>query len=66
MGRGEALVDGKYDEIIGMLDQALIDVNEAVNELEEASRNVSLNQNELENVESRPVCIARTGAQTSR
>ena len=53
MGRANALVDGKYDEIIGMLDQALIDVNEAVNELEEASRNVSLNQNELENVESR-------------
>ena len=53
MGRANALVDGKYDEIIGMLDQALIDVNEVVNELEEASRNVSLNQNELENVESR-------------
>ena len=53
MDRANTLVDGKYGEIIGMLDQALIDVNEVVSELEEASRNVSLNQNELENIESR-------------
>ena len=53
MDRANALVDGKYDQIIAMLDQALIDVNEAVSELEEASESVSLNQNELENIESR-------------
>ena len=53
MDRANALVDGKYDQIIAMLDQALIDVNEAVSELEEASESFSLNQNELENIESR-------------
>lgn len=53
MDKANALVEGKYEDIINMLDQALIDVNEAVNQLEEASQNVSLNQNELENIESR-------------
>ena len=53
MDKANSLVEGKYDDIVNMLEQALIDVNEAVNELEEASQNVSLNQNELENIESR-------------
>ena len=53
MDRANTLVGGKYDQIIAMLDQALIDVNEAVSELEEASENISLNQNELENIENR-------------
>lgn len=53
MDKANSLVEGKYDDIVNMLEQALIDVNEAVNELEEASQNVNLNQNELENIESR-------------
>lgn len=53
MDKANTIVSGKYDEIVNMLDQALIDVNEVVNELEEASSSVSLNQNELENIESR-------------
>ncbi len=53
MDKANSLVEGKYDDIVNMLEQALIDVNEAVNELEEASQNVSLNQSELENIESR-------------
>lgn len=51
--KANTLVDGRYQTIIDMLDQALIDISETVNELEEVSHNVSLNQNELENIEER-------------
>jgi len=53
MDKANTLVDGRYQTIIDMLDQALIDISETVNELEEASHNISLNQNELENIEER-------------
>ena len=53
MNKVNTLVDGRYQTIIDMLDQALIDISETVNELEEVSHNVSLNQNELENIEER-------------
>ena len=53
MDKANTLVDGRYQTIIDMLDQALIDISETVNELEEVSHNVSLNQNELENLEER-------------
>lgn len=53
MDKVNTLVDGRYQTIIDMLDQALIDISETVNELEEVSHNVSLNQNELENIEER-------------
>lgn len=53
MDKANTLVDGCYQTIIDMLDQALIDISETVNELEEVSHNVSLNQNELENIEER-------------
>lgn len=53
MDKANMLVDGRYQTIIDMLDQALIDISETVNELEEVSHNVSLNQNELENIEER-------------
>ena len=32
---------GKYDDIINMLEQTLINAEEAVNEIEAASRNIS-------------------------
>ena len=53
MDKVNTLVDGKYQSIIDMLDQALIDISEVLNELEENSQNVSLNQQELENIEER-------------
>lgn len=53
MDKVNTLVDGRYQTIIDMLDQALIDISETINELEEVSHNVSLNQNELENIEER-------------
>ena len=53
MDKANTLVDGRYQTIIDMLDQALIDISETVNVLEEVSHNVSLNQNELENIEER-------------
>lgn len=53
MDKVNTLVDGRYQTIIDMLDQALIDISETVNELEEVSHNISLNQNELENIEER-------------
>ena len=53
MDKANTLVDGRYQTIIDMLDQALIDISETVNELEEVSHNISLNQNELENIEER-------------
>ncbi len=46
-------VDGKYDEIFGALDRALIEVNDAVERIEEASSEVSLSADEQENIDSR-------------
>lgn len=51
--RANRIVDGKYDEIYAALDRALIEASDAINQIEEASQNVSLNQNELENIEER-------------
>ena len=53
MDKANTLVDGRYQTIIDLLDQALIDISETVNELEEVFHNVSLNQNELEIIEER-------------
>lgn len=53
LDKANNIVGGKYDEIVNMLDQALIDVTEVVSELESASDNINLNQNELENIENR-------------
>lgn len=46
-------VEGKYDEIIAALDRALIETSEAIGQIEAASENISMNTNELENIESR-------------
>lgn len=53
VSKANSLVDGKYDELANMLDQALININEALSSLEDASNNISHNPNELENIESR-------------
>lgn len=47
------LVDGKYQTISDMLEQAAIDVSETINELEDASHDIEVNQNELEAIEER-------------
>lgn len=51
--KANRVVAGKYDDIVATLDRALIEANDAVNRIEEASSFVSLNQNELENIETR-------------
>ena len=47
------MVGGKYSEIIDDLEQAMIEAGEAVNAIEAASENVSLDTGELEEIESR-------------
>lgn len=46
-------VEGRYDEIYNTLDRALIEVSEAVEQIETASANVSLNSSEQENIDNR-------------
>lgn len=53
MDKAAGHVEGKYDEIIATLDRALIETSEAVSQIEAASENISMNTNELENIESR-------------
>ncbi|MDY4841194.1 MAG: DNA repair protein RecN [Alphaproteobacteria bacterium] len=47
------MVDGKYSEIIDALEQAMIEADEAVNQIENASSNVAVDTGELEEIESR-------------
>lgn len=47
------MVGGKYSEIIDDLEQAMIEAGEAVNAIEAASENISLDTGELEEIESR-------------
>ncbi len=53
MDKAASHVEGKYDDIIAALDSALIEASEAINQIEAASENISMNTNELENIESR-------------
>lgn len=53
MDKAASHVDGKCDEIIATLDRALIEASEAVNQIEVASENITMNTNELENIETR-------------
>ena len=47
------MVGGKYSGIIDSLEQAMIEAGEAVNEIENASENISMSTGELEEIESR-------------
>jgi len=47
------LVNDKYKTLAEMLEQAAIDVNESVSELENLASRISTNQNELESIEER-------------
>ncbi len=47
------LVNDKYKSLAEMLEQAAIDVNESINELEDLASHISMNQSEQENIEER-------------
>ena len=53
ISRVNALLNGKFDNIYALLDTALVNADEAGEEIENASNEVSLNQNELDAVEER-------------
>lgn len=51
--KADTIVDGKYRDIADILEQALINAEEAVRGIEDASSDLSYNQNEAENIEQR-------------
>ena len=51
--RADRIVSGKYEGISTLLEQTMINAEEAISEIEDASRNVSLNQSEQEGIEER-------------
>ena len=51
--RANQYVDGRYDEIYAALDRSLVEVIDAVERIESASADISLNANEQENIDSR-------------
>ncbi len=53
ISRVNALLNGKFDNIYTLLDTALVNADEAGEEIENASNEISLNQNELDAVEER-------------
>ena len=53
ISRVNALLNGKFDNIYALLDTALVNADEAGEEIENASNEISLNQNELDAVEER-------------
>lgn len=53
IARVNALLNGKFDNIYALLDTALVNADEASEEIETASNEVSLNPNELDAVEER-------------
>ena len=53
IARVNSLQNGKFDNIYDLLDTALVNADEASEEIEAASNEVSLNQNELDAVEER-------------
>ena len=53
MEKANQIVAGKYDAIVEILEQSRINAEEAQNEIEEATNNINLNQNELDKIEER-------------
>ncbi|MBR1649265.1 MAG: DNA repair protein RecN [Alphaproteobacteria bacterium] len=51
--RANSVVGGKYQDIADILEQTLINAEEAVRQIEDASSLLSYNQNEAENIEQR-------------
>ena len=57
LARANALTHEKFSTIYEILDTALINVEEAGEEIEQALHEISLNQNEINNVEERLFCL---------
>ena len=53
ISRVNVLLNGKFDNIYSLLDTALVNADEAGEEIEASSNEISLNQNELDAVEER-------------
>lgn len=51
--KANAYVDGKYNDIYAALDRALIEVSDAIDAIESASTDISLNSSEQEEIDSR-------------
>lgn len=51
--KANTIVDGKYQDIADVLEQSLLNAEEAVRGIEEASSLLNYNQNEAENIEQR-------------
>ena len=51
--KANSYVDGKYNDIYAALDRALIEVSDAIDAIESASTDISLNSSEQEEIDSR-------------
>lgn len=51
--RANRLVDGRYDAIADTLEQTLINADESIRQIEDASSSISLSQNEIDDIEQR-------------
>jgi len=51
--KANRVVDGKYDGIAEMLEQALVNAEEAIRQIEDANNEVNLSQNDIDTIEQR-------------
>lgn len=51
--KANRVVDGKYGGIADLLEQALVNAEEAINQMEEANAEVNLSQNDIDTIEQR-------------
>ncbi len=51
--RANAIVDGKYQDIVDSLEQTLINAEETIRQIEDVSSSLNYNQNEAESIEQR-------------
>ncbi len=51
--RANRLVDGRYDAVAEALEQTLINADESIRQIEDASSSISLSQNEIDDIEQR-------------
>ena len=51
--RANTLVNGKYQDIVDVLEQTLVNADEAIRQIEDVSSSFNYNQNEADNIEQR-------------
>lgn len=51
--RANTLVNGKYQDIVDVLEQTLVNADEAIRQIEDVSSSLNYNQNEADNIEQR-------------